>query len=71
MNFDLLPEPILRRLLDAFAVQMRHDKESNQVDVQVTITPETADTQQRTADVAIMRDSDGPHGDHAAMRLVP
>ncbi len=32
---------------------MRHDKEGNQVDVQVTITPETADTQLQAATAAI------------------
>ncbi|WP_424923726.1 recombinase family protein [Actinomadura darangshiensis] len=69
VDFDLLPEPVLRRLLDAFAVQMCHDKQSNQVDVQVTITPETADTQMRAANVAIMGD-DGA-ADLAAMRVVP
>ncbi|WP_067469414.1 hypothetical protein [Actinomadura macra] len=71
VDLDLLPEPTLRRLLDAFAVQMRHDKQGNQVDVQVTITPETADTQLRAANVVIMGDGGGPDGDLAAMRVVP
>ncbi|MFG2249150.1 recombinase family protein [Spirillospora sp. NPDC048823] len=71
VDLDLLPEPTLRRLLDAFAVQMRHDKQSNQVDVQVTITPETADTQLRAANAAIMGDDGGADGGLAAMRVVP
>lgn len=71
VDFDLLPEPVLRRLLDAFAVRMRHDKEGNHVDVQVTITAETADTQRRAANAAIMGDGGGPNGDGAAMRVVP
>ncbi|MFB4302206.1 recombinase family protein [Actinomadura sp. NTSP31] len=71
VDLDLLPEPTLRRLLDAFAVQMRHDKQGNQVDVQVTITPETADTQLRAAKAAIMGDGGGPDDDLAAMRVVP
>ncbi len=71
VDLELLPEPILRRLLDAFAVQMRHDKQGNQVDVQVTITSEMADTQLRAANVAIAGDGGGADGDLAAMRVVP
>ncbi len=54
-------------MLDAFAVQMRHDKQGNWVDVQVTITPETADTRLRAANAAITGDG----SDLAAMCVVP
>ncbi|RKS68312.1 DNA invertase Pin-like site-specific DNA recombinase [Actinomadura pelletieri DSM 43383] len=71
VDLGLLPEVTLRRLLDAFAVQMRHDPEGDLVAVQVTITPETADTQLRAAHAAIAGDGDGADGDHAAVRVVP
>ncbi|WP_372490951.1 recombinase family protein [Actinomadura terrae] len=71
VDLELLPEAVLRRLLDAFAVQMRHDQEGNRVDVQVTITPEMADMRLRAAHVAIAGDGGGADGDLAAMRVVP
>ncbi len=62
----VLPEPTLRRLLDAFAVRVRHDMEHNRVEV--TIAPEMTDTQLKAANAAIVG---GANGDRAAVRLVP
>ena len=63
-----LPEPTLRRLLDAFAVRMRHDKEHNRVEIEVTITPEMTDTRQKAANAAM---AGGGNDDRAAMLVYP
>ncbi len=53
VDLRLLPEPTLRRLLDVFGLTMRHDREKNLVECEVTITSETVDMQRDAANGAI------------------
>jgi hypothetical protein len=58
------PEPALRKLLDAFRLEMSYDPNSHTVDCQVTITPEMLPAQQEAAERVLGVNGDG---DHAAV----
>jgi site-specific DNA recombinase len=49
INFETASEPMLRRLFDAFRLEIRYDRETNIASCQVTITPDISPIQHKAA----------------------
>jgi site-specific DNA recombinase len=61
-----LPEEQRRRLFDAFHLELRYDDRTNELDLRVTITGETADLLSATVREIVANPSRAPSGSHSA-----
>lgn len=66
-----MPEPLLRRLFDAFRLEIRYDREPGLATAQVTVTPENTPGQRRTAETVLTDQRPPTVTDHAWICVVP
>lgn len=60
IDLDLIPEPLLRRLFEAFRLEVIYDDASGIAECRVTLIPEAISTQRQAAQEAIKAVSQGP-----------
>ncbi|GAA3239705.1 recombinase family protein [Actinocorallia longicatena] len=71
IDLEKLPEELLRKLFNAFRLEMRYDHVTNLVTVQITSTTEIIATQQEAAQAALETPKPAHDHDHARVCVVP